>query len=43
MRHEWAEEAEDILWRRTKLGYDFTDEQVKNLNTFMQDKIVEAE
>lgn len=43
MRHEWAEEAEDILWRRTKLGYDFTDEQVKNLNTFMQNKIVEAE
>ncbi len=28
-RHEWAERAEDVLWRRTKLGVHMDDDQIQ--------------
>jgi len=36
---EWAHSAEDILWRRTKLGLEFTQEQVAALEDYVQSKI----
>lgn len=35
-RHEWAMTAEDILWRRTKLGYQFSDKEVQSLRNYLQ-------
>ncbi len=35
MRCEWAEEAADILWRRSKLGLRLSPDQVAALETFM--------
>jgi glycerol-3-phosphate dehydrogenase len=35
MRHEWAESADDVLWRRTKLGLRVSDEQKETLGRFM--------
>jgi hypothetical protein len=32
---EWANSAEDILWRRTLLGMHFTDDQTASLNDWM--------
>ncbi len=32
---EWARSAEDILWRRTKLGLHFTAPQVKTLENYL--------
>lgn len=31
VRHEWAQQAEDILWRRTKLGLEATPQSVARL------------
>jgi glycerol-3-phosphate dehydrogenase len=36
MNEEWAETADDVLWRRSKLGLRFTDEQRAALDQFMQ-------
>ncbi|TYL48870.1 glycerol-3-phosphate dehydrogenase [Marinomonas sp. IMCC 4694] len=33
--HEWAYCADDILWRRTKLGLEFTPEQVNALDAYL--------
>lgn len=33
--NEWANTAEDILWRRTKLGLAFDEKQVKNLESYL--------
>ena len=33
--YEWANTAEDILWRRTKLGLAFDEKQVKNLESYL--------
>lgn len=33
--HEWAHTAEDILWRRTKLGYQFSDKEVESLANYL--------
>jgi len=33
--NEWANTAEDILWRRTKLGLTFDEKQVKNLESYL--------
>ncbi|MGU3398992.1 glycerol-3-phosphate dehydrogenase [Brucellaceae bacterium D45D] len=33
--HEWARSADDILWRRTKLGLRLNDEQIAALQAFM--------
>jgi glycerol-3-phosphate dehydrogenase len=35
MRHEWAHDAEDVLWRRTKLGLHVTNEDKSRLADFM--------
>jgi len=35
MREEWAEEAADVMWRRSKLGLRLSAEQVDALTTFM--------
>jgi glycerol-3-phosphate dehydrogenase len=36
MAHEWAQTAEDILWRRTKLQLVLTHDQQATLSAFMQ-------
>ncbi|HSS66462.1 MAG TPA: glycerol-3-phosphate dehydrogenase [Gammaproteobacteria bacterium] len=36
MRHEWAETADDLLWRRSKLGLRFTAEQRAMLESYLQ-------
>ncbi|UGQ27072.1 glycerol-3-phosphate dehydrogenase [Acinetobacter calcoaceticus] len=33
--NEWVNTAEDILWRRTKLGLAFDEKQVKNLESYL--------
>jgi glycerol-3-phosphate dehydrogenase len=38
MREEWAEEAADILWRRSKLGLRLAPEQVAALEAFMVER-----
>jgi glycerol-3-phosphate dehydrogenase len=42
MQHEWAESAEDVLWRRSKLGLLFSDEQKEALGRFMAERPVPA-
>ena len=32
---EWAQTAEDILWRRTKLGLRFSAEEVRGLAQYL--------
>ncbi|MCZ2722155.1 glycerol-3-phosphate dehydrogenase [Marinomonas sp. 15G1-11] len=36
--HEWAHTAKDILWRRTKLGIEFTDTEVARLTAYLESK-----
>jgi len=36
IEREWAQSAEDILWRRTKLGLRFSNEQVAQLEDWLQ-------
>jgi glycerol-3-phosphate dehydrogenase len=35
MRHEWARTAEDVLWRRSKLGLVLGPQQKEALAAFM--------
>lgn len=35
-RHEWAQTAEDILWRRTKLGLKLTQNEQQLLHAYME-------
>ena len=35
MRHEYARRAEDIVWRRTRLGLRMTEAQIKALDKWM--------
>ncbi len=37
MREEWARTAEDVLWRRSKLGLRFAPEQTAALDVFMRE------
>lgn len=39
IHNEWAHSAEDILWRRTKLGLEFTPDQVSALDSYVQSHI----
>jgi glycerol-3-phosphate dehydrogenase len=39
MRHEWAETAEDVLWRRSKLGLVLIKEQREAVGRFMTDAV----
>ncbi|MEM0906430.1 MAG: glycerol-3-phosphate dehydrogenase [Pseudomonadota bacterium] len=38
MAHEWAFEAEDVLWRRSKLGLRLTEAQTTALAAYMQEQ-----
>ena len=33
--HEWARTADDIIWRRTKLGLDLSEAQVARLTAYL--------
>jgi len=37
-QHEWARTAEDVLWRRSKLGLRLDAAQVARLQAWMQDR-----
>lgn len=37
IQNEWAMTADDILWRRTKLGYHMTDDQKNGLSNWIAD------
>jgi glycerol-3-phosphate dehydrogenase len=39
MAQEWAVSAEDVLWRRTKLGLRLSKDEARALDTFMQDEL----
>ncbi|KPF61668.1 glycerol-3-phosphate dehydrogenase [Porphyrobacter sp. AAP60] len=39
---EWARTADDILWRRTKLGLHFTQEQTASLAAYISERITSA-
>ncbi len=36
MRHEWAETAEDVVWRRSKLGLRMTAEEIAELDGWLR-------
>lgn len=38
--HEWARTAEDILWRRTKLGLRFTAEETSRLEAYITERTI---
>ncbi len=40
VRHEWAQTADDVLWRRTKLGLRFSPEQRQRLVNHMTEELV---
>jgi glycerol-3-phosphate dehydrogenase len=42
MRHEWARTAEDVLWRRSKLGLRLTPGEVEALERWMQSSAADA-
>lgn len=39
MRHEWAETAEDVLWRRSKLGLHMSKDEQEAVARLMSDEI----
>jgi len=43
MHNEYARGAEDILWRRSKLGLRVSDDQVKALQDYMDDRLRQRE
>jgi glycerol-3-phosphate dehydrogenase len=38
MAEEWAEEAADVVWRRSKLGLRLSKEEIAALETFMAER-----
>ena len=42
IEHEWATCADDILWRRTKLGLFLTQEQTKKIEQYIKDKLTQS-
>ena len=40
MKHEWAECAEDVVWRRSKIGIQLDKKQISVIEDWMQQKIV---
>ena len=36
IKHEWAETTEDIVWRRSKLGIRLSDQEIKELDNWLQ-------
>jgi glycerol-3-phosphate dehydrogenase len=43
MRQEWAERADDVVWRRTKLGLRLTPDQILAIDAFMRDRLAAAD
>ena len=39
IQHEWAETADDVIWRRSKLGIRFSKQEILMLDTWMQNHI----
>lgn len=39
IEHEWAHTADDVLWRRTKLGLELSEQEARTLDTFMTRKL----
>jgi glycerol-3-phosphate dehydrogenase len=39
MRHEWAQTADDVLWRRSKLGLCVSKEDAEAVGRFMIDAL----
>ena len=39
MEQEWARSAEDVLWRRTKLGLNATPEQAARLDAYLSPRV----
>ena len=42
VNHEWAASAEDVLWRRTKLGLRLTEAEVERLDQWLKENFPEA-
>ena len=42
VRTEWARTADDIVWRRTKLGLRLTAEQIEALERFVAQQVYVA-
>lgn len=42
VNHEWATNAEDVLWRRTKLGLRFSEAEVGSLDTWLKENFPET-
>ncbi len=40
--HEWARTADDILWRRTKLGLHFTPDETARLAAYLTERTIPA-
>lgn len=38
MNYEWAQTADDVLWRRSKIGIGMREEQISALNNWMKSK-----
>ena len=41
-RHEWARSAEDVVWRRTRLGLQLSPAQIADIDAAMQDIVHET-
>ena len=39
IKHEWAKCTDDILWRRNKLGLEFSDAEYTNLDNWLKEKM----
>ncbi len=42
MTHEFARTAEDVVWRRTKLGLHLNNDQIESINSWMADRLTSA-
>ncbi|MGP0060042.1 MAG: glycerol-3-phosphate dehydrogenase [Beijerinckiaceae bacterium] len=42
MRQEWVECADDVVWRRTKLGLRLTQDQISAIDAFVRDGLAAA-
>lgn len=41
-KHEWAECADDVLWRRSKLGLHLTQDEIQSVDAWMKENITTA-
>jgi glycerol-3-phosphate dehydrogenase len=40
LSHEWAQNAEDVLWRRTRMGLHYAPEEVAGLETYIEERLL---